>query len=92
MPGRSQTRITLIESVRQDPARGLTLFDQEFVERRGRASRIHQFSLAFRTLSVEDLTGRLERRGFRISAVLGDYDGSPWDARADVWLILATRV
>ena len=89
--GRSQTRITLIESVRQDPARGLTLFDQEFVERRGRESRTHQFSLAFRTLSVEDLTARLEQRGFRISAVLGDYDGSPWDARADVWLILATR-
>jgi hypothetical protein len=32
---------------------------------------------------------RLERRGFRISAVLGDYEGGPWDSRADVWLILA---
>jgi ubiquinone/menaquinone biosynthesis C-methylase UbiE len=89
--GRGQTRITLIESVRQDPARGLTLFDQEFIERRGRQSRTHQFSLAFRTLSVDDLTTRLERHGFRVSAVLGDYDGGPWDARADVWLILATR-
>jgi SAM-dependent methyltransferase len=89
--GRGATRITLIESVRQDPARGLTMFDQEFVERRGRTSRTHQFSLAFRTLSVEDLTDRLERHGFRVSAVLGDYDGGAWDARADVWLILATR-
>jgi len=89
--GRSQTRITLVETVRQDPARGLTHFDQEFIERRGRTSRTHQFSLAFRTLSVEDLTDRLKRRGFRISAVLGDYDGGPWDARADVWLILAAR-
>ena len=33
-PG-GQARITLIESVRQDRARGLTIFDQEFIERRG---------------------------------------------------------
>ena len=89
--GRGQTHITLIESVRQDRARGLTLFDQEFVERRGSSSRSHSFSLAFRTVSVEDMTSRLERHGFRVSAVLGDYQGGPWDPRADVWLILATR-
>jgi SAM-dependent methyltransferase len=89
--GRGETRITLIESVRQDPARGLTMFDQEFIERRGRESRTHRFSLAFRTVSVEDMTTRLEHRGFRVSAVLGDYDGGPWDVRAGVWLILATR-
>jgi SAM-dependent methyltransferase len=89
--GRGQTRITLIESVRQDRARGLTLFDQEFVERRGAVTRRHQFSLAFRTVSVGEMTARLERHGFRVSAVLGDYQGGPWDPRADVWLILATR-
>ncbi len=89
--GRSQTRITLIESVRQDRARRLTVFDQEFVERRGTASRSHRFSLAFRTVSVEEMVSRLEAHGFRVSAVLGDYDGGPWDPRADVWLILATR-
>ena len=70
---------------------GLTVFDQEFVERRGAVSRSHRFSLAFRTVSVEDMTARLEPHGFRVSAVLGDYDGGPWDPRADVWLILATR-
>jgi len=89
--GRGLTRITLIESVRQDRVRGLTSFDQEFVERRGRVSRSHRFSLAFRTVSVEEMTRRLDRHGFRISAVLGDYEGGPWDSRADVWLILATR-
>ena len=31
------TTVTLIESVRQDRARQLTIFDQEYVERRGRA-------------------------------------------------------
>jgi ubiquinone/menaquinone biosynthesis C-methylase UbiE len=89
--GRSQTHLTLIESVRQDPARGLTMFDQEFIERRGSESRSHQFSLSFRTVSVEGMTERLERHGFGVSAVLGDYDDGPWDPRADVWLILATR-
>ena len=34
---------------------------------------------------------RLERAGFRVLAVLGDYRGGPWDPRADVWVILAAR-
>jgi hypothetical protein len=34
---------------------------------------------------------RLERAGLRVEAVLGDYDGRPWDPRADVWLILARK-
>mgnify|MGYP001318970905 CR=1 FL=1 len=34
---------------------------------------------------------RLEAAGFRIRAVLGDYQGGPWDTRADVWVILAER-
>ena len=89
--GRPGPRITLVESVRQDPARGLTLFDQEFIERRGAVSRSQRFSLAFRTVSVEDMTARLEVQGFRVTAVLGDYEGGPWDSRADVWLILAAR-
>jgi hypothetical protein len=37
------------------------------------------------------VTGRLERAGFRIQAVLGDYRGAPWDDRSDVWVILAAR-
>jgi hypothetical protein len=34
---------------------------------------------------------RLERAGFRIDALLGDYEGGPLDLRADVWIILARR-
>jgi hypothetical protein len=37
------------------------------------------------------MTNRLEKAGFRIKAVLGDYSGEPWDSRADVWLILAEK-
>lgn len=83
--------LTLIESVRQDRKRRLTIFDQEYIERRGRSRRSHRFSLTFRTLTVRQMTRRLEQAGFRIRAVLGDYEGGPWDARADVWVIIAAR-
>lgn len=88
--GRS-TRVTLIETVRQDQRRGLTIFDHEYVERQGRHRRVHRFSLTFRTLSVPQMRRRLEAAGFEISAVLGDYRGGPWDRRSDVWMILARK-
>lgn len=83
--------LTLIETVRQDPARHLTIFDQEFVERRRGHRSIHRFSLAFRTLSVRQVTRRLERAGFSVDAVLGDYRGQEWSPEADVWVIIARR-
>jgi ubiquinone/menaquinone biosynthesis C-methylase UbiE len=86
------TRLTLVESVRQDRKRRLTIFDHEYIERRGRTRRIHRVSLTFRTLSVPQMVRRLETAGFRIKAVLGDYRGGPWDSRADVWIILAEKV
>ena len=88
---RGGTHVTLVETVRQDRERQRTIFDQEFTERRGRSRRVHRFSLAFRTLSVPQMARRLERAGFEISALLGDYRGRAWDARADVWLVLARK-
>ena len=85
------SRITLVESVRQDRAKKLTLFDQEYIEQRGRERRSRRFTLVFRTLTVPQMSRRLEHAGFRIKAVLGDYSGEPWDSRADVWLILAEK-
>jgi ubiquinone/menaquinone biosynthesis C-methylase UbiE len=90
-PGTS-ARITLVESVRQDRKKGLTIFDQQYIETRGRERAVRDFSLVFRTLSIPQMTRRLERAGFRVTAVLGDYKGAPWDPRADVWLILAEKV
>ena len=91
--GRRGTRstITLIESVRQDRRRQLTIFDQEYVERRGRERTVHRFALTFRTLSIPQMTRRLGDAGFSVDAVLGDYQGGPWDARADVWVVLARK-
>lgn len=85
------TRLTLIESVRQDVRRKLTIFDQEYVEERGRERRVHRFTLTFRTLSVPQMSRRLEAAGFRIRAVLGDYQGGPWDPRADTWVLIAEK-
>jgi ubiquinone/menaquinone biosynthesis C-methylase UbiE len=84
-------QLTLIESVRQDPNRRLTTFEQKYVERRGSETREYRFDLRFRTLSVPQMAQQLERAGFTVDAVLGDYRGRPWDDRADVWIILARR-
>lgn len=84
-------RVSLVESVRQDRRRKLTIFDQLYTTARGRARREHRFSLTFRTLSVPQMTRRLETAGFTVDAVLGDYRGGPWDRRADVWILLATK-
>jgi ubiquinone/menaquinone biosynthesis C-methylase UbiE len=88
---RQGAHLTLVESVQQDRRRGLTTFEQEYIERRGRNETRHRFSLSFRTLSVEQMSNRLERAGFRVETVLGDYRGQPWDERSDVWIILAKK-
>jgi SAM-dependent methyltransferase len=84
--------LTLIESVRQDRRRRLTTFEQRYVERTSRTVAEHRFELTFRTLPVRQMARRLEAAGFRVEAVLGDYQGRPWDERADVWIILAKKV
>jgi SAM-dependent methyltransferase len=87
----ARTHLTLRETVRQDRRRRVTMFDQEYVERRGGKKHVHRFALTFRTLSVPQMRRRLETAGFRIRAVLGDYQGGPWHPDADVWIILASR-
>ena len=83
--------ITLVESVIQDRARQITRFEQEFVEGRGKGAVRQKFGLAFRTLTVPQMVRRLEKAGLEVSALLGDYQGGPWDLRAEVWIILARR-
>jgi SAM-dependent methyltransferase len=90
-PAGRGVHLTLIESVRQDRARRLTTFEQRYVERRNGRSTEHRFELTFRTLSVRRMTDRLNRAGFVVERVLGDYRGRPWDERADVWILLAKK-
>jgi SAM-dependent methyltransferase len=88
---RGRGHIKLTESVRQDRRKGLTIFDQEYEERRGQQKTVNRFALTFRTISIPQMRRRLEEAGFRVEALLGDYDGGPLDLRADVWIILARR-
>ena len=90
-PGPGGGHLTLIETVRQDRGRRLTIFDQEFVQRQNRQRETRRFSLAFRTLSVGQISRRLEQVGVTVDAVLGDYRGREWSPDADVWVILARR-
>ena len=91
--GRAAGRtLSLIESVRHDRARRLTVFEERFVERRGRRSRTFSFDLVFRTLSVPAMTRRLRQAGFEVDRVLGDYRGGAWSDRSGVWIILAKKV
>ena len=83
--------IKLIETVKQDRKNHITRFEQEFVEGRGRTATRRRFKLAFRTLTVPQMVERLERAGLKVAAVLGDYQGGPWDLRAEVWIILARK-
>ena len=85
------TTLTLVESVRQDRRKGLTIFDEQYVVRRGRTVRSHRFQLTFRTLTMEQTLARIERAGFRVEKVCGSYAGDTWHPRADVWVVLARR-
>jgi SAM-dependent methyltransferase len=88
---RNGARIRLTESVRQDRRRKLTLFDQVYEERRGRAVTTRHFTLTFRTLTVHQMASRLQKAGFQAVTLLGDYQGSPWDLRAEAWILLAQK-
>jgi ubiquinone/menaquinone biosynthesis C-methylase UbiE len=88
---RGGAHLALIESVRQDRRRGLTIFEQRFVETRGRRASEHRFSLTFRTVPMRRMVELVERAGFAVETLLGDYRGQPWDARADVWILLARK-
>ena len=83
--------ISLRETVRQDRDKRLTTFEQEYIEGRGASRQVTPFTIRFRTLPLPAIAGRVERAGFDVEAVLGDYRGAAWDRRADVWLLLARK-
>ena len=88
-PG-GKAHLTLVESVRQDRARGVTIFEQEFVERRGTARTSRRFQLAFRTLSVPQMLRRLQAAGFT-AAAFGGYDGEAWTKASETWIVFGEK-
>ena len=83
--------LTLVESVRQDRPKRLTIFEQKYIEHRGTRAIEHRFELTFRTLTVRAMVQRIESAGFIVDAIHGDYKGAQWDTTSDVWLILARK-
>ena len=83
--------VTLVETVRQDRKRGLTTFHEQFTRRIGRRTVTRRFSLTFRTLPMQTLIARLERAGFEIEALHGDYNDGAWHLSTDVWIVLARK-
>jgi SAM-dependent methyltransferase len=91
--GRAGTRrrVTLVESVRQDRRRGVTIFQEEFTSTDGRQTSRRCFDLTFRTVGVPDVLARLTRAGFEPQSVSGDYRDGPWTPSSGTWLIVARR-
>jgi SAM-dependent methyltransferase len=83
--------VRLVESVRQDRRKGLTIFDEEFITGTGRRTGRHRFSLTFRTLAMDAFVARIERAGLTIDSVCGDYRGAPWTKDAEAWVVRAKK-
>jgi SAM-dependent methyltransferase len=83
--------ITLVETVRQDRRRRMTIFDEEFARRCGRRTERRRFTLRFRTVGVDEMLSRLAAAGFDVDCVAGDYAGGPWTARSETWLLAARK-
>jgi SAM-dependent methyltransferase len=83
--------VSLIESVRQDRRRRMTIFDHEFLEGTGASRRSLRFTIRFRTVRVPAMRRRLERAGLEVEAAFGGYRGEPWSDEADTWIMLARR-
>jgi SAM-dependent methyltransferase len=82
---------TLIESVRQDRARRLTVFRQQYTQRRRRRTITRDFDLCFYTPSVRQLHAMLRRAGFHVDGTT-DYAGLAWQKGSDSLVVRATRV
>jgi hypothetical protein len=67
------------------------VFEQEYVETRNGAKRSKRFTLAFRTVSVAQMTRRLEIAGLTVRATLGSYGGDPWTKESDTWIVIAEK-
>jgi ubiquinone/menaquinone biosynthesis C-methylase UbiE len=89
--GRTGPLVTLIESVRQDTSRRLTIFDHEYIVGWGHQREVRQFTVTFRTLPIAAMVRRLARAGLEVDGRLGGYAGQPLVDESDTWLLTATK-
>jgi SAM-dependent methyltransferase len=83
--------ITLIETVRQDRRRRLTVFHEEFTRTIGRRTERRRFVLTFRTVAIDDMVRRLAAAGFTLESIAGDYRGGVWSPTSETWLLVARK-
>ena len=86
-----KAQVTLVESVRQDRRRGLTIFDEEFTVRERGRTRRHRFPLTFRTMPMDVVLSKLARSGFSVESVQGNYRGGVWTPDSPVSVLIAHR-
>lgn len=81
-----------VNGVVVEQRRSLTA-DGRFVEKRiTLRGKKKSFVERVRLFSRQELTGMLERAGFAIDTVLGDYSGAAWSPEADRTILLANRI
>jgi hypothetical protein len=81
--------VTLVETVRQDRVRKTHDLRSGIHRAAGRQRRSHTFLAHVPHAHRAADARRLEKAGFVVDALLGDYRGAPWTPRAEVWVILA---
>ena len=69
--------LTLVESVRQQKAARVTIFEQRYTTRGRRGAAEHRFELRFRTPSMRRLTGLLKQAGLPVASLFGTTPAAP---------------
>jgi SAM-dependent methyltransferase len=89
-PTDSTRDATLVESVRQERSRRVTIFRQVYTQRRRSRTITRDFELRFYTPSVSRMQSQLARAGFTVQPAR-DYEGRAWHSRSDTLVVHATR-
>ena len=90
-PKQSNRDATLVESVRQDRGRRITVFRQVFTQRRQKQTIRRDFELCFYTPSLRQLRAQLQQAGFHVEPPT-DYDGTAWNSRSASLVVRAISV
>lgn len=89
-PKDSTRDATLVESVRQDRAKRMTIFRQVYTQRRRRGTIKRDFELCFYTPSLSQLRSQLASAGL-VMEPPRDYDGRAWHSRSDTLVVRAKK-
>jgi ubiquinone/menaquinone biosynthesis C-methylase UbiE len=89
-PEDSMRDATLVESVRQDRARRMTIFRQVYTQRRRSGTIKRDFELCFYTPSLGQLRSQLAAAGFTVEPPR-DYEGRAWHRGSETLVVKARK-